>query len=78
MYHSIIDFKTRAKGFMWLGLRDWPIICNYFNTQTRPCANVEVLTVFSKATLVCLIYAVVATAHVLKGLIFMISQLFQK
>ena len=26
---------TRAKGLMWLGLRDWPIICNHFNAKIR-------------------------------------------
>ena len=24
---------TRAKGFVWLGLRDWHIICSHFNTK---------------------------------------------
>ena len=31
---------TRAKGLMWLGLRDWAIICNHFNKKTRLWANV--------------------------------------
>ena len=26
---------TRAKVLVWLRLRDWPIICNHFNTKTR-------------------------------------------
>ena len=32
-----LQLETRTKGLMWLGLRDWPsIICNHFNTKTRP------------------------------------------